>query len=85
MLSLIHIFDCERLANGTVIDADGDYSTEMVSPKLEYSEMGKLQDCLLYTSWPTRETALTLDIRASTAAGEESGMRSLILLSLIHI
>ena len=22
--------DCERLANGTVIDADGDYSTEMV-------------------------------------------------------
>lgn len=27
--------DCERLANGTVIDADGDYSTEMVSPKLE--------------------------------------------------
>ena len=33
--------DCERLANGTVIDADGDYSTEMVSPKLEYSEMGK--------------------------------------------
>lgn len=36
--------DCERLANGTVIDADGDYSTEMVSPKLEYSEMGKLQE-----------------------------------------
>ena len=35
--------DCERLANGTVIDADGDYSTEMVSPKLEYSEMGKLR------------------------------------------
>ena len=33
--------DCERLANGTVIDADGDYSTEMVSPKLEYSEMGE--------------------------------------------
>ena len=30
--------------NGTVIDADGDYSTEMVSPKLEYSEMGKLQE-----------------------------------------
>ena len=36
--------DCERMANGTVIDADGDYSTEMVSPKLEYSEMGKLQE-----------------------------------------
>lgn len=24
--------------------ADEDYSTEMVSPKLEYSEMGKLQE-----------------------------------------
>lgn len=30
--------------NGRYVSASDDYSTEMVSPKLEYSEMGKLQE-----------------------------------------
>ena len=34
----------ERRENGRIVSAGNDYSTEMVSPKLEYSEMGKLQE-----------------------------------------
>lgn len=34
----------ERKVRGRKTMADEDYSTEMVSPKLEYSEMGKLQE-----------------------------------------
>ena len=36
----------ERKVRGRKTMADEDYSTEMVSPKLEYSEMGKLQEAL---------------------------------------
>lgn len=35
---------CQRQHHGRCLDADSDYATEMVSPKLEYSEMGKLQE-----------------------------------------
>ena len=34
----------ERKVRGLKTCADGEFATEMVSPKLEYSEMGKLQE-----------------------------------------
>lgn len=34
----------ERRERGRMVHAGSEYSTEMVSPKLEYSEMGKLQE-----------------------------------------
>lgn len=40
----------QRKVYGRIVDAGGEYSTEMVSPKLSYDEMGKLQEvvrCLL--------------------------------------
>ena len=37
--------DCERLANGTVIDADGDYSTEIKNTvKLKFRKWGNIQE-----------------------------------------
>jgi len=36
--------DTERRERGRIIGADSSYSTEMVSPKLEYAEMEKLQE-----------------------------------------
>ena len=35
---------CQYKSHGRCLNADSDYATEMVSPKLEYSEMGKLQE-----------------------------------------
>ena len=35
---------CQYKSHGRCLDADSDYATEMVSQKLEYSEMGKLQE-----------------------------------------
>ena len=35
---------CQYKSYGRCLNADSDYATEMVSPKLEYSEMGKLQE-----------------------------------------
>lgn len=35
---------CQYKYHGRCLNADSDYATEMVSPKLEYSEMGKLQE-----------------------------------------
>ena len=34
----------QRKVYGRIVDAGGEYSTEMVSPKLSYDEMGKLQE-----------------------------------------
>ena len=34
----------QRKVYGRIVDASGEYSTEMVSPKLSYDEMGKLQE-----------------------------------------
>ena len=34
----------ERKAGGRIVEAGREYSTEMVSPKLSYDEMGKLQE-----------------------------------------
>lgn len=34
----------ERMVGGQRVSADDEYETEMVSPKLEYAEMGKLQE-----------------------------------------
>ena len=34
----------QRRERGQMVHAGSEYSTEMVSPKLEYSEMGKLQE-----------------------------------------
>ena len=36
--------DTQRKSGGRIVSADGEYSTEMVSPKLSYDEMGKLQE-----------------------------------------
>lgn len=36
--------DTQRKSGGRIVSADREYSTEMVSPKLSYDEMGKLQE-----------------------------------------
>lgn len=36
--------DTQRKSGGRIVSADGEYSTEMVSPKLSYDKMGKLQE-----------------------------------------
>ena len=36
--------DTQRKSGGQIVAASGEYSTEMVSPKLSYDEMGKLQE-----------------------------------------
>ena len=35
---------CQYKSHGRCLNADSNYAAEMVSPKLEYSEMGKLQE-----------------------------------------
>lgn len=47
----------ERKVRGLKTCADGEFATEMVSPKLEYSEMGKLQEVVRVSapSWGIRQ------------------------------
>ena len=36
--------DTQRKSGGRIVSADGEYSTEMVSPNIIYDEMGELQE-----------------------------------------
>ena len=79
----------KRQVYGRIVDAGGEYSTEMVSPKLSYDEMGKLQEvvrCLRqHGGFVNESCGQHVHVDASNHTPQSLKNALTIMLSLIHI